>query len=88
MGLDCNGPGVGPIPAHAGEPGCQRPPACPPWAYPRSRGGTGDACNAAHRVGGLSPLTRGNLNDTESIVAGLGPIPAHAGEPRMRVARE
>ena len=72
---------TGPIPAHAGEP-------APPlfqdpedWAYPRSRGGTLPGGFVRPWRMGLSPLTRGNLHAKNSPMPGVGPIPAHAGEP-------
>ena len=76
-------PGPGPIPAHAGEPLPSRTRYQPPWAYPRSRGGTHPEKRASWLRRGLSPLTRGN-----HVVMNLdngfpGPIPAHAGEPSV-----
>ena len=71
----------GPIPADAGEP--TRAAAGPrkPRAYPRGRGGT---ClprgRTAHRRG-LSPRTRGNLDQRAGFFSMCGPIPADAGEP-------
>ena len=50
-------------------------------AYPRSRGGTADTQRQIAALGGLSPLTRGNLVCRAQAVGGVGPIPAHAGEP-------
>ena len=32
---------------------------------------------------GLSPLTRGNLEHGVAALARAGPIPAHAGQPRL-----
>ena len=52
---------MGPIPAHAGEPGGMIDFPALIRAYPRSRGGTlTDTGEAIHGLG-LSPLTRGNL---------------------------
>ena len=35
-------------------------------------------------VRGLSPLTRGNRDPLPGVYAQLGPIPAHAGEPKAK----
>ena len=72
---------VGPIPAHAGEPANWRSPTTSRWAYPRSRGGTMTLGAISARLGGLSPLTRGNPPILQPGRAKAGPIPAHAGEP-------
>ena len=50
-------------------------------AYPRLHGGTQVALGAACPTLGLSPLTRGNLNNGCAAFIQVGPIPAHAGEP-------
>ena len=72
---------IGPIPAHAGEPGSHNFNQSMARAYPRSRGGT-SSCSCVGTVGGgLSPLTRGNRVCQADACAGDGPIPAHAGEP-------
>ena len=75
---------IGPIPAHAGQPFW---PICAsrwPGAYPRSRGATCRIlCRPRPRLG-LSPLTRGNRQGKRVGGAGLGPIPAHAGQPACR----
>ena len=73
--------GRGPIPAHAGEPQGGMIFALPPWAYPRSRGGTAWLARKTERSLGLSPLTRGNHGQRVEMGQHLGPIPAHAGEP-------
>ena len=74
-------PGVGPIPARAGEPRWRRSPPRPQWAYPRSRGGTRAKQVSGVLSQGLSPLARGNrLTGVGSVVV-TGPIPARAGEP-------
>ena len=51
------------------------------WAYPRSRGATELSPMLAGRVGGLSPLARGNLGQCAVCDGNLGPIPARAGQP-------
>ena len=66
----------GPIPAHAGEP---RPPYQDEntnRAYPRSRGGTLDTLALATSARGLSPLTRGNLEEflRLELCQGLSPL--------------
>ena len=72
----------GPIPAHAGQP----LPGLKGWvltrAYPRSRGATCWGYARTSRAVGLSPLTRGNPSQQELAEARLGPIPAHAGQPK------
>ena len=55
------------IPAHAGEPTGLTPDNQRLRVYPRPRGGTGGIRQAAGRVPGLSPPTRGNPNRTGSI---------------------
>ena len=72
---------LGPIPANAGEPFRRWPRLRDARAYPRERGGTILAHHCAQRVEGLSPRTRGNLHLARAARAGLGPIPANAGEP-------
>ena len=49
--------------------------------YPRPRGGTAASTPARSRRRGLSPPTRGNLNQVTFRVDVGGSIPAHAGEP-------
>ena len=78
---------LGPIPAHAGQPGWRPRGRRPRGAYPRSRGATGSACGGSAWSGGLSPLTRGNLLRHDRRCAGVGPIPAHAGQPTCPRAR-
>ena len=50
-------------------------------AYPRERGGTSYRKPPSSRPMGLSPRTRGNLYEEDTAHAGVGPIPANAGEP-------
>ena len=76
---------LGPIPAHAGEPVSTLAPSYAIRAYPRSRGGTYVVAVLHKHVKGLSPLTRGNLSRAPGTSRVLGPIPAHAGEPRLPV---
>ena len=79
---------LGPIPAHAGEPLLHRTGYRVGGAYPRSRGGTHKAGIAELRDWGLSPLTRGNPAQPGALPTTFGPIPAHAGEPRMCSRRD
>ena len=72
---------IGPIPAHAGEPGSDRALCWPPRAYPRSRGGILSLKPRSSPGKGLSPLTRGNRCLFTYLHTTGGPIPAHAGEP-------
>ena len=71
----------GPIPARAGEPALITCRTRCPGAYPRSRGGTTAQTANGRRNRGLSPLARGNRNESWSPVVMQGPIPARAGEP-------
>ena len=71
----------GPIPARAGQP-----PACRcRWrvrgAYPRSRGATTTPSSFQRSPMGLSPLARGNRNQSHPRALLPGPIPARAGQP-------
>ena len=50
-------------------------------AYPRSRGATVNGVRGMARLGGLSPLARGNLRRSSSRAICRGPIPARAGQP-------
>ena len=69
------------IPAHAGEP-CALPPVfCTPKVYPRPRGGTDGMSQKEVGAAGLSPPTRGNQWQFQSLSEIHGSIPAHAGEP-------
>ena len=74
----------GPIPARAGEPLQRAITVYCLWAYPRSRGGTLGGTTQEICKGGLSPLARGNRSATNLAKASNGPIPARAGEPRVR----
>ena len=78
----------GPIPAHAGEPSTLLVGACSWGAYPRSRGGTAAATSTMPPCPGLSPLTRGNPARNLQAQGSGGPIPAHAGEPLQRYAKQ
>ena len=71
----------GPIPADAGEPGCQRGAAVGDGAYPRARGGAEHTIYVRPLDEGLSPRTRGSLIGTHPKPDFCGPIPADAGEP-------
>ena len=77
----------GPIPADAGEP--QRRPdlrrLC--GAYPRGRGGAGFRELFVDDEPGLSPRTRGSLEENSPLPSLTGPIPADAGEPAWESSR-
>ena len=79
-GLGLGGQG-GPIPADAGEPSSTPRPSSPSRAYPRGRGGATTSGESIIMPVGLSPRTRGSLARRQRLAAGLGPIPADAGEP-------
>jgi len=72
---------VRPIPARAGEPRPSVSARQKNAAYPRSRGGTFSSVMEYSRLGGLSPLARGNRLHRASLSGVRGPIPARAGEP-------
>ena len=74
----------GPIPACAGEPASSTPRVEYLWAYPRVRGGTDDFFGPDLGVWGLSPRARGNPKAGCGPGEFFGPIPACAGEPRLR----
>ena len=71
----------GSIPAHAGKPTCAMSMEAQRWVYPRSRGETLDRRLFREDCWGLSPLTRGNRNQSLILVLVVGSIPAHAGKP-------
>ena len=75
-------PGIGSIPACAGEPrlGCCCYAAVA--VYPRVCGGTLVGYLDSVQRQGLSPRVRGNLASAPRVVSGLGSIPACAGEPQ------
>ena len=75
---------TGSIPAHAGEPFTRIPSRIRAEVYPRPRGGTPIQRPTPVPSTGLSPPTRGNPRYHLRRGAGLGSIPAHAGEPRLR----
>ncbi len=72
----------GSIPACAGEPGRLRLASGGPRVYPRVCGGTWIGPNLAAQGRGLSPRVRGNRRNRKADCAGLGSIPACAGEPQ------
>ncbi len=72
----------GPIPAHAGQPRYDHRRNGRSGAHPRSRGATDPAPAKEAAPMGPSPLTRGNLGPGVPTLEFLGPIPAHAGQPR------
>ena len=79
-----HGCGTGSIPAHAGEPRPGRSTALPHRVYPRTCGGTVRRGYAHESRRGLSPHMRGNRVHGALLLAALGSIPAHAGEPGNR----
>ncbi len=72
---------VGPIPAHAGQPGQVIFSGGRLWAYPRARGATPVRFISVASRSGLSPRTRGNHPRRTDAWPRSGPIPAHAGQP-------
>ena len=74
----------GSIPANAGEPNTSALSIPRSRVYPRERGGTTDGAGAAFDTVGLSPRTRGNRGGLAGGAAGIGSIPANAGEPDSR----
>ena len=74
------------IPAHAGEPQYIQNSWGIVKVYPRPRGGTQSARGYSVEACGLSPPTRGNLQDEALDRARRRSIPAHAGEPGMNAA--
>ncbi len=72
---------VGPIPARTGQPSVRHFAAWAAWAYPRSHGATGVGAGVSTRLGGLSPLARGNRQGCQALPSPQGPIPARTGQP-------
>ena len=68
------------IPAHAGKTSSASAASKASRAHPRSRGENVAAWTEEERADGSSPLTRGKLSRTSSIVRKPGLIPAHAGK--------
>ncbi len=73
---------LGPIPAHAGQPGSRVPDRESGRAYPRACGATSATDFQASCASGLSPRMRGNPWRRIWPCEPKGPIPAHAGQPR------
>ena len=78
---------TGSIPAHAGEPASRQAKDALAKVYPRPRGGTPSRRALPVVDLGLSPPTRGNLEDRSGRLEKLRSIPAHAGEPTALRAR-
>ena len=74
----------GSIPACAGEPPASSAVPTRRWVYPRVCGGTHVRGTNRRRRKGLSPRVRGNLGGGPGEEAGVGSIPACAGEPRRQ----
>ena len=72
---------LGPIPARTGQPACFASSHCGQWAYPRSHGATSGRGAKQVGRGGLSPLARGNQDETDKRRSAAGPIPARTGQP-------
>ena len=72
----------GSIPAHTGEPGFRVGHRSLPGVYPRAYGGTALSTTGERHVKGLSPRIRGNHIKKKRVLARVGSIPAHTGEPR------
>ena len=85
-GQDQRGDVAGPIPAGAGEPSSGTGERDLHRAYPRGCGGA--PADAVYRpcAAGLSPRVRGSHSDDPENFAGIGPIPAGAGEPGLDFA--
>ncbi len=73
----------GSIPARAGEPSRQSMRLPTGRVYPRSRGGTFAQELAEGLLVGLSPLARGNPQQSPGSPPAWGSIPARAGEPLL-----
>ena len=71
----------GSIPARAGQPRWRSCAGRPAGVYPRSRGATPRRFSKRLRLGGLSPLARGNPAGRRPDPGGGGSIPARAGQP-------
>ena len=78
---------LGSIPACAGEPSARHALDALNLVYPRVCGGTG-CVGVLDDIGdGLSPRVRGNRAVKGQYVAGVGSIPACAGEPKLCLKR-
>ena len=77
-------PRHGSIPAYAGEPGTAAGGGRQPEVYPRVCGGTRQGKEGKWNIRGLSPRMRGNPVVAQRACAGIGSIPAYAGEPPAR----
>ena len=75
-------PGVGSIPAYAGEPSASMRTESWPAVYPRVCGGTSWVSWSASASVGLSPRMRGNRLQSAPRANCARSIPAYAGEPR------
>ncbi len=76
---------MGSIPAHAGEPHPRSVNYHVGAVYPRARGGASVSVKGPSVMMGLSPRTRGSLLEHVHHGSRDGSIPAHAGEPCLRV---
>ena len=75
-------PGLGSIPARAGEPFHGQLRRVAGKVHPRAGGGTRASADPVAAGAGPSPRGRGNLPPTRKPSGGSGSIPARAGEPR------
>ena len=76
------------IPACAGEPQLPHCANLLKTVYPRVCGGTAEAHKAGGYTYGLSPRVRGNRDDAIEATANSRSIPACAGEPNLKTARD
>ena len=74
-------PGIGSIPACAGEPRQMAPWSPPAGVYPRVCGGTDAGLQVGNLASGLSPRVRGNPARLNYQPDAVRSIPACAGEP-------
>ena len=75
----------GSIPAHAGQPTLQYESKVVLSVYPRACGATFYRPPATANQAGLSPRMRGNLVIAIWMYSMLGSIPAHAGQPLVKL---
>ena len=86
-GGEAGPPGLGSIPARAGEPAPSTSTGARSRVYPRACGGTGVSGVMTTPCRGLSPRVRGNRWLRRRHVNDRGSIPARAGEPRRAACR-
>ena len=84
--VDDQGKWQGSIPAHTGEPQATAPCIVQFWVYPRTYGGTSMSAISSAAFRGLSPHIRGNHAQRSESLISEGSIPAHTGEPCVRLS--